>query len=172
MNDVMHGSDEMRIFGFEKKNELSYGLGRSKSIFGDRQGQTSSLRQGLHFSNYFYHLVRFPTFPHLSFHYIYIYREREREKEIATCRNDQCIYVSIDISTLQCQRKKSRTTFNDRCVFLTFLLWTVLYVCSNDIRQHNTCISYMCLSTIKDFHASALCGHYIQSTGVAGSNGR
>ncbi len=53
MNDVMPGSDGLRILEFEKKtkkkqlrfklrtSELRFGLGRSKSIFGARRGETS-----------------------------------------------------------------------------------------------------------------------------------
>ena len=38
----------LRILKFEKKGELRFGLGRSKSIFGVRRGQTSSLQWGPH----------------------------------------------------------------------------------------------------------------------------
>ena len=57
VNDVVPGSDGLRILEFEKKSELRFklrmrelrfGLGRSKSIFGARRGQTSSLRRGAH----------------------------------------------------------------------------------------------------------------------------
>ena len=49
VNDVMPGSDGLRILEFEKKkekkSELRFGLGRRKSIFGARRGETSwSLR--------------------------------------------------------------------------------------------------------------------------------
>ena len=46
VNDVMSGSDGLKILG--KKKELRFGFGRRKSIFGVRRGQTSSLRQRQH----------------------------------------------------------------------------------------------------------------------------
>ena len=42
----MPGSDGRRILEFEKNSELRFGLGRSKSIFGARRGETRSLRRG------------------------------------------------------------------------------------------------------------------------------
>ena len=48
MNDVMPGSDELRILGFEKKQKLRFDARRSKSIFRACRGQTSSLQWVLH----------------------------------------------------------------------------------------------------------------------------
>ena len=46
MNDVMPGSDGLRIWEFEKKTELRFDARGRKLIFGARRSQTSSLRRG------------------------------------------------------------------------------------------------------------------------------
>ena len=48
MNDVMPGSDGLKILGFgkKKKNELQFDARGKKLIFGARRGQTGSLRRG------------------------------------------------------------------------------------------------------------------------------
>ena len=44
VNDVMPGSDGLRILGdFWKKNQLRFGPGRSELIFEPRRGQTSGV---------------------------------------------------------------------------------------------------------------------------------
>ena len=48
VNDVMPGSDGLRILEFENNSELRFGLGRCKSISGACRGQTSSLQWGPH----------------------------------------------------------------------------------------------------------------------------